>query len=77
MNHKLDIVLNNVTTYAFGIDNGKGEMVIIVPKNTTYPRKISRVIDFNNATSLHIYEGDAKQIKDNLFLGRLILQNLP
>ncbi|XP_074270758.1 heat shock 70 kDa protein 18-like [Silene latifolia] len=79
--HK-DTVLVDVTPLSLGLEvNEDAVMNIFIPRNTTIPTKISKTgytsKDNQEAVQLSVYEGERLIAKDNNFLGKFLLYNLP
>jgi len=69
------------TQHSYGIEIEDGEMQIILPKGSTYPITVSQYFHnyYDNQISFEIkvYEGEDKYCKNNHYLGKFILNNLP
>jgi molecular chaperone DnaK len=75
-----DIVLLDVTPQSLGVRVGDNTAVVI-PRNTTVPVRAHKLFattrDDQTHVSIEIYQGDAKAMKDNRYLGRFTLDGLP
>ena len=67
--------------HSYGVETEDGEMEIILPKGSSYPTTKSKY--FHNSYTnqinfeIKIYEGDNKYCKNNHYLGKFIVGNLP
>ncbi|XP_074263027.1 heat shock cognate 70 kDa protein 2-like isoform X2 [Silene latifolia] len=76
-----DIVLVDVAPLSLGIESYSGEMIVIVPRNTTVPtRKVGRgttALDNQTGVSFPVYEGERLIATENNFLGKFVLLGIP
>ncbi|XP_056693799.1 heat shock 70 kDa protein 18-like [Spinacia oleracea] len=74
-------VLVDIAPLSLGIELYKGDMKVIIPRNTTIPAKIvqqcTTAYDNHIAVSFPVYEGERPIAKDNNFLGKFCLYNIP
>jgi molecular chaperone DnaK len=75
------ILLLDVTTHSFGIENMNGTIDKIIPRDTTIPTKKSEIfstsIDGQTSVEIHILEGERELAIENRSLGRFILDGIP
>ncbi|CAF0892283.1 unnamed protein product [Adineta steineri] len=77
-----DLLLLDVTPLSLGIEDVNGQMCIIIPRNSTIPRKAQLDSVFTNAyayqttATIRIFRGEHKSTKYNIFLGEFLLTNL-
>ncbi|CAF4288198.1 unnamed protein product, partial [Adineta steineri] len=77
-----DLLLLDVTPLSLGIEDVNGQMCIIIPRNSTIPRKAQLDSVFTNAyayqttATIRIFRGEHKSTKYNIFLGEFVLTNL-
>ena len=76
-----DVVLVDATPLSLGIEINDDEMSIVVPRNSSIPIKKTKLYQtrYDNQTAIcnPIYEGERPSTKDNHFLGKFTLENLP
>ncbi len=87
-----DIILMDITPFSLGINNlnesedpeiaEKGDiMSVIIPRGTKIPVKktgnYQTAFDYQEVIGIDIYEGEKKYVKDNHFLGRFELVDIP
>ena len=76
-----DLLLLNVTPLSLGIRSKYGVMTPLITRNSTIPKRESRVISttYDNQTSMTItvYEGENLMTRDNNVLGSLELTDIP
>ena len=69
------------TQHSYGIEVENGEMEIILKRGINYPANVTRYFhnyfDDQITFDIKIYEGENKYCKDNHFLGKFTLENLP
>lgn len=67
--------------HSYGVETEDGQMDIILPKGSSYPTTKSKFYhnSFTNQINfeIKIYEGDNKYCKNNHYLGKFIVGNLP
>jgi molecular chaperone DnaK len=75
-----DVVLLDVTPHSLGVRVGENSAVVI-PRNTTVPAKARKLFattrDSQTHVAIEVYQGDAKDIRENRYLGRFTLDGLP
>ena len=75
-----DIVLLDVTPHSLGVRVGENSAVVI-PRNSTIPASARKLFattrDNQQHVAIEIYQGDAKDIRENRYLGRFTLEGLP
>ncbi len=75
-----DVVLLDVTPHSLGVRVGENSAVVI-PRNTTIPARARKLFattrDNQTHVAIEIYQGDAKDIRENRYLGRFTLDGLP
>ena len=82
IDEKLDkIILLDLIPFSLGIEKEKGEMEVVVQKNSTIPCK--KTINFptyednQKEIVIKLYEGENKFVKDNNLIGSIKLEDLP
>ena len=80
--HKLkDLVLSDVTPLSLGVETNRGNMTIVVKRNSRIPLIISHNfttgVDNQTAVTLSVYEGERAEVKENTFLDSFLLENIP
>ena len=74
------LVLLDVTPLSLGLELNKGEMDILIPRNTTIPcekvEKYQNAKDNQTKLGVKVYQGERKVAKENKFLGKLQI-NIP
>ena len=74
-------VLWEAIPFSLGVEIVGGVMTVLIPRNSTIACKktqiFSTVSDNQPTFTVSIYEGDRKLTKDNLLIGRLILDGIP
>jgi molecular chaperone DnaK len=75
-----EVVLLDVTPHSLGVRVGENTAVVI-PRNTTVPARARRLFattrDNQSHVAVEIFQGDAKDVRDNRYLGRFTLEGLP
>jgi molecular chaperone DnaK len=75
-----DVVLLDVTPHSLGVRVGEHSAVVI-PRNTMVPARAKKMFattrDNQSHVAIEVYQGDAKDIRDNRYLGRFTLDGLP
>ncbi|KAJ8450313.1 hypothetical protein Cgig2_004770 [Carnegiea gigantea] len=78
---KRDVVLKDVTPLSLGIELLSGDMNFVVRGNTSIPTtmdsRIWTALDYQTATGFSVYEGERPLAKDNHFLGKFDLHDIP
>ncbi len=73
--NKIEPLLLDVTPLSIGVKVSKGEMDIIIPRNTTIPckkmYKFKSIKDNQEKFIINLYQGENKYVKDNIHLGKL------
>jgi len=76
-----DIILIDVIPLTLGVETHGGIMSSIIPRNTSVPvtksNMYSTIEDNQEKVVICVYEGERKLTKDNHFLGKFELTNLP
>ena len=71
----------DITPLSLGIGLGNGEMDVIIPKNTKIPCKKTinyrTIKDNQKKIVLKIYQGEREYSKNNFYLGKCVLYNIP
>ncbi|KAK9927439.1 hypothetical protein M0R45_024622 [Rubus argutus] len=75
-----DLLLLDVTPLSLGIENFKGQMNVVVPRNTTIPTKKLRlcttVESAQTCIKFSVYEGERTIAKENRLLGAFRLKGI-
>ncbi|MEJ6743238.1 MAG: molecular chaperone DnaK [Porticoccaceae bacterium] len=76
-----DVLLLDVTPLSLGIETMGGVATPVIEKNTTIPTKKSQIFstadDNQNAVTIHVVQGERKQVAANKSLGRFDLSDIP
>ena len=76
-----DVLLLDVTPLSLGIETLGGVMSTLIDKNTTIPAKKQQVFstadDHQTAVTIHVLQGERKQVAQNKSLGRFDLSDIP
>ncbi|CAH9110292.1 unnamed protein product [Cuscuta epithymum] len=77
-----DTVLVDVCPLSLGIEVYDGGMLVVIPRNTTIPTKMTRndltfVVDYQTRCTIQVYEGEMPIAKDNNFLGEFSIEGIP
>jgi molecular chaperone DnaK len=75
------VLLLDVTPLSLGIETLGGVMSTLIDKNTTIPAKKQQVFstadDNQTAVTIHVLQGERKQVAQNKSLGRFDLSDIP
>ena len=75
------LVLLDVTPLSLGLELNNGEMDILIPRNTTIPcekiEKYQNAKDNQTKLGVKVYQGERKLAKENKFLDKLQIVNIP
>ena len=76
-----DLIIIDVTPLSLGIGLSNGEMDVIIPKNTAIPCEKTinyrTIKDNQKKIVLKIYQGEREYSKNNTYLGKCVLNNIP
>ena len=76
-----DVLLLDVTPLTLGIETMGGVATPLIEKNTTIPTKKSQIFstadDNQTAVTIHVVQGERKQVPQNKSLGRFDLADIP
>lgn len=76
-----DIVLVDVTPLSLGIETLGGVFTKIIERNTSIPVSKSQIFttaaDYQTSVEIHVLQGERALAKDNITLGRFILDGIP
>lgn len=75
------ITLVDVTPLSLGIEASGGVMSVIIPRNTTIPKEVTKVFstkeDNQPSVTIKVFEGERVKTEDNNLLGKFDLIGLP
>lgn len=83
-----DIVLTDVMPFSLGTEVSKvsrdkqqdGFFLPLIERNTWLPvskmRRITTIKDYQSAMEINVYQGEARRVEDNIFLGKMLV-NIP
>ena len=78
---KSDLLLLDVTPLSLGIETLGGVMTVLIPKNTTIPKKASQVFttaaDSQPSVEVQVFQGERPMARDNKGIGQFHLDGLP
>ncbi len=76
-----EVVLVDVTPLSLGVEVAGGLTHVMIPRNTPIPTSKSEIFttasDFQTAVEIHVVQGERPMAKDNISLGRFILDGIP
>lgn len=76
-----DVLLLDVTPLSLGIETIGGIMTKLIERNTTIPTRKSQIfttaVDGQDHVVVHVLQGERPLAKDNITLGRFVLDNIP
>jgi len=76
-----DVVLVDVTPLSLGIETLGGVFTKMIDRNTPIPTRKTQIFttatDNQPAVEVHVHQGERTMAKDNISLGRFILEGLP
>ena len=74
------VVLVDVTPLSLGIEIDGGIFVPVIPKNTSIPageKKIfTTIIDEQEEVEIHVLQGESRNVRDNISLGKFVLSGI-
>ncbi|XP_074270403.1 heat shock 70 kDa protein 18-like [Silene latifolia] len=74
-------VLSDVTPLSLGVEVHSGDMLVIIPRNTPIPTKMSRITrtasENQLSASFMVYEGERRIAVENHYLGEFTLEGIP
>ncbi|GKB70153.1 heat shock cognate 70 kDa protein-like protein [Tanacetum coccineum] len=78
-----DVVLLDVTPLSLGIavdyDWGKDYMLVIIPRNTSIPTSVKKIVSSKvngSSARIQVFQGEGEMVNDNILLGSFILNGL-
>ncbi|KZV38666.1 hypothetical protein F511_36113 [Dorcoceras hygrometricum] len=76
-----NLVLFDVTPLSLGIRTNGGEMLVLVPRNTTLPtrqeKEVTTLYDNQTTVAFPVYEGERPRTRDNSLLAEVVLSGIP
>jgi molecular chaperone DnaK len=76
-----DVVLLDVTAHSLGIKVLDDRMSVVIPRNSTIPTSETKIFgtteDNQDYVVLEVYQGESGSVRDNTYLGRFSLEDLP
>ncbi|RZN47572.1 molecular chaperone DnaK [archaeon] len=76
-----DVLLLDVTPLSLGIETLGGVFTKLIERNTTIPTKKSQIFstaaDNQTSVEIHVLQGERQMAKDNMSLGRFMLEGIP
>lgn len=76
------LVTTDITPLSLEVETNVGDMTVVVKRNSKIPLKIphnftTTRLDNQTCVRFPIYEGEGATVKENTFLGCLVLENIP
>lgn len=76
-----DMLLLETFSSSLSVEGPNGFAQVIIPKDTIIPTKSTKIFsttrDFQEEIEVRIFEGESEQVKNNTYVGKLILSGIP